>query len=172
MLDAEKVKATVTPLSEKDVAQGKVLSVRWKPDLRYAWDNGIAIGRYLQELKNGRIMAKRCNGCRRIMIPPRMFCELCWRPTDEWVQVKDTGTINTFVVSHIDWKAGRLPKGQRYYTPAVIEIDGASPGMGLLHMIDEIEPYDIKIGMRVKAVWKPAEDRIGAITDIKYFKPI
>jgi len=26
--------------------------------------------------------------------------------------------------------------------------------------------------MRVKAVWKPPEQREGAITDIKYFKPI
>jgi uncharacterized OB-fold protein len=26
--------------------------------------------------------------------------------------------------------------------------------------------------MKVKAVWKPAEEREGAITDIKYFKPI
>jgi uncharacterized OB-fold protein len=172
MLDEKKIKATVTPLSEKDIVQKKVLSTCWVPKLHYAWDNGIAIGRYLAELKNGKIVARKCEGCRRIMIPPRMFCELCWRPTDEWTFVKDTGTINTFVVSHVDWKAGRVPKGQRYYTPAVIEMDGASPGMGLLHLVDEIEPYDIRIGMRVKAVWKPAKQREGAITDIKYFKPI
>lgn len=172
MLDENRIKATVTPLSDKDLKQKKVLTVQWAPKLQYAWDNGIAIGRYLEELKNGRIIARKCHGCRRIMIPPRMFCELCWRPTDEWVYVQDTGTINTFVVSHVDWKASRVPKGQRYYTPAVIEIDGASPGMGILHHIDEIEPYEIKIGMRVKAVWKPAKQREGAITDIKYFKPL
>ncbi len=172
MLDANRIKATVTPLSDKDLKQNRVLSVRWVPKLQYAWDNGIAIGRYLAELKNGRIIARKCHGCRRVMIPPRMFCELCWRPTDEWVYVQDTGTINTFVVSHVDWKASRVPKGERYFTPAVIEIDGASPGMGLLHHINEIEPYDIKMGMRVKAVWKPARQREGAITDIKYFKPL
>lgn len=172
MLDETRIKASVTALSETDMRDGKVLTIKWKPKLYYAWDNGIAIGRYLQELKNGRIIAKKCNGCRRIMLPPRMFCELCWRPTDEWVYVQDTGTINTFVVSHVDWKASRIPPGQRYYTPAVIEIDGASKGMGILHMIDEIEPYEIKIGMKVKAVWKPPEERIGAITDIKYFKPL
>lgn len=172
MLDANRIKATVTPLTDKDLKQNKVLTVRWVPKLQYAWDNGIAIGRYLAELKNGRIIARKCHGCKRVMIPPRMFCELCWRPTDEWVYVQDTGTINTFVVSHVDWKASRVPKGERYFTPAVIEIDGASPGMGLLHHINEIEPYDIKMGMRVKAVWKPARQREGAITDIKYFKPL
>jgi uncharacterized OB-fold protein len=172
MLDANRIKATVTPLSDKDMKQNKVLTVRWVPKLQYAWDNGIAIGRYLAEFKNGRIIARKCHGCRRVMIPPRMFCELCWRPTDEWVYVQDTGTINTFVVSHVDWKASRVPKGERYFTPAVIEIDGASPGMGILHHINEIEPYDIKMGMRVKAVWKPAKQREGAITDISYFKPL
>jgi uncharacterized OB-fold protein len=172
MLDEKKIKATVTPLGEKDIREGKALMQTWEPKLSYAWDNGPAIGRYLKELKEGRIVAKKCEGCRRIMLPPRMFCELCWRPTDEWMVVKDTGSVNTFCVSHIDWAARRVKKGDRYYTPAVIEIDGASPGMGILHMIDEIEPYDIKIGMRVKALWKPAKERIGAITDIKYFKPI
>ena len=74
----------------------------------------------------------------------------------------------------MDWAANRLniKGGQRPFTPAVIEIDGASPGMGILHMIDKVDPKKIKIGMRVKAVWKPADKREGAITDIMYFKPL
>ena len=108
------------------------------------------------------------------MLPPRMFCELCWRPSDEWVYVKDTGVINTFCISHVDWKAGRLDikGGTRPFTPAVIEIDGASPGMGILHHIDKVKTEKIEIGMRVQAVWKPEEEREGSITDILYFKPI
>ena len=172
MLDDAKIAKTVTALSEKDFQSGKVITVPWEGDLRYSWDDGVAIGRYLEELKNGKIIARKCEGCHRILVPPRMFCEICWRPTDEWVYVQDTGTINTFVVSHVDWKAGRVPEGQRYYTPAVIELDGATKDIGILHLIDEIEPYDIKIGMKVKAVWKPPEEREGAITDIRYFKPI
>jgi len=171
LITKEMVERTATGLSERDIREGKVITTTWKPNLRYAWDNGPALGRYLAELKNGRIIGKRCRKCNRILLPPRMFCELCWRPTDEWVYVKDTGVVNTFVISYIDWKAGRIPKGQRPFTPAVIEIDGASPGMGILHLLDEVEPEKIYIGMRVKAVWKPPEERIGAITDIKYFKP-
>lgn len=171
-LTEEMIRKTVTPLKQKDFDEGRVLTVQWDPNLQYAWDNGVAIGKYLAEMKEGRIIARKCNKCGRIMLPPRMFCERCWRKTDEWVYVKDTGTIITFAVSHVDWKASRVPKGQRYFTPAVIEIDGASSGMGILHLIDEIDPYEVKIGMRVKAVWKPEKERIGAITDIKYFKPI
>jgi uncharacterized OB-fold protein len=34
-----------------------------------------------------------------------------------------------------------------------------------------LEKDDIHIGMRVKAVWKPPEEREGAITDVRYFRP-
>ncbi len=171
-ITARLIEKTATPLSHKDFVQGKVFTVDCEPDLRYAWDDGVAIGRYLKELKQGRIMARRCRECDRIMLPPRMFCERCWRITDEWVQVEDTGTVNTFAISHVDWTAGRIHKGQRFYTPAVIEIDGASAGMGILHLLDEVAPEKIFVGMRVKAVWRPEAERVGAITDIKYFKPV
>jgi len=174
LVTKEMVEKTVTPLKLRDIKEKKVITSAWDPQLEYAWDNGPALGRYLAEFKNGRIIAKRCRKCNRIMLPPRMYCELCWRPTDEWVFVKDTGVINTFVISHVDWKAGRLniKGGVRPYTPAVIAIDGASEEMGILHMIDGIDPGKIKIGMKVKAVWKKPEEREGSITDILYFKPV
>lgn len=168
------VEKTATALGRQDVLGGKVITTAWNPRLEYAWDNGVGIGRYLAELKNGRIIARHCHKCNRIMIPPRMFCELCFRPTDEWVYCQDTGTINTFCISHVDWAANRLDieGGQRPFTPAVIEIDGASPGMGILHMIEGIDPWDIEFGLKVQAVWKPEAERTGAITDILYFRPI
>jgi uncharacterized OB-fold protein len=41
-----------------------------------------------------------------------------------------------------------------------------------MHMLGEVDPNEVKIGMRVQAVWKPASERQGSITDILYFKPI
>ncbi len=40
----------------------------------------------------------------------------------------------------------------------------------MVHLIGEVNPEKVKIGMRVKAAFK--EERIGSILDIKYFKPI
>jgi hypothetical protein len=56
--------------------------------------------------------------------------------------------------------------------PAVIEIDGASPGVGIMHMLGEVDPDALAIGMRVQAVWRPPQERRGAITDIAYFRPL
>ncbi|MFW6217302.1 MAG: Zn-ribbon domain-containing OB-fold protein [Desulfohalobiaceae bacterium] len=160
-----------TALSEKHIQSGEIFVEHDALDCRYAWDNGIAIGRYLQELKKGRIIAKACNSCNRIMLPPRMFCELCFRPTDSWVYVQDTGLVRTFSICHIHWDASRIQPGERPYMPAVMEIDGASPGMGIMHMLGEVDPQQAKIGMRVQAKWKPEAERTGAITDIECFKP-
>ncbi len=98
-----------------------------------------------------------------------MYCEQCYRPTDEWEYVSDTGTINTFSISHVGTDARRLKEP---ILVAVVDLDGASPGMGILHTLGEVEPSRIAIGMKVRAVWKPATQRQGAITDIRYFEPM
>ncbi len=156
-------------LKQADFDEHKIVTTYWKPDLRYAWDAGVAIGRYLDELKNGRIIGRVCHHCRRTLVPPRMFCERCYRPTDEWAYVKDTGTIKTFSLCYITWNMIDLKEPQM---PCVIDIDGASRGMGIMHLLGDVDPQAVQIGMRVQAVWKPAEERVGAITDIAYWKPI
>jgi uncharacterized OB-fold protein len=170
-MELEKYELGGTAYKDKDLEEGKLLSLPFQPDLEYAWDDGVAIGRYLAEMKEGRIIARKCDRCGRIMLPPRMFCELCWRPTDRWVYCEDTGTVNTFSICYVNWDASRIGEKGKPYLPAVIEIDGASEGMGILHVLGGIQPEDIEIGMRVKAVWKNPADREGAITDIAYFEP-
>ncbi len=158
-----------TYLRSKDFAEGRVLFETWDPNAHYAWDAGVAIGRFLQELKAGRLVGTRCASCDRVMIPPRMFCEHCFAPADAFIPLQDTGTVVTFSLCYVTWDMIRLEEPQ---IPAVIAIDGASPGMGIMHMLGEVDPQEVEIGMRVQAVWKPAEERTGSITDIAYFKPL
>lgn len=158
-----------TPLSEGDIRDGKVLSVHDKMNGQYAWDTGIGIGSYLASLKEGVILGSYCPDCRRTVVPPRTVCEWCFRPMDRFVPLEDTGTVNTFSLCYVTWDVKRIEKPE---LPAVIEIDGASPLHGIMHMLGEVDPEKVHIGMRVKAVWKPAEEREGAITDILYFKPV
>ena len=156
-----------TPLSDEAMQQGKVLTLKWPASLRYEWDTGVAIGRFLRELKNGRIIGRSCHRCQRVLIPPRMFCERCFRPTDAWQFVQDSGSVNTYSLSHLRWDASRV---EEPILVAVIEIDGSSHG-GLLHYLGDVRPEEIRIGMKVKAVWKPAEEREGSILDIRHFRP-
>ncbi len=158
-----------TQVSSRDIASKNVTYSWWEPEVQYSWALGPAMSRFLQELKKGRIIGRTCKKCNRIIVPPRMFCEYCFRPTDDWIYLKDTGTIETYSISYIDADARRIKKP---IFIGVISIDGASPQHGFMHYFGEMSPEEIHIGMKVKAVWKPEKDRIGAITDIKYFKPL
>ncbi|MFQ5945411.1 MAG: Zn-ribbon domain-containing OB-fold protein [Anaerolineae bacterium] len=157
----------VRPLSRAEIEEGQVLSTRWVPKASYAWDTGVAIGRYLAGFKEGQILGIRCPDCGRTLVPPRTVCELDFRALDDWVVLEDTGTVNTFSLCYVSWDVRRLEDPE---IPAVIEIDGASEGMGILHRLGEVDPDQVEIGMKVQAVWKPPEERIGSVTDIRYFK--
>ena len=164
-----------TSLTDHALTAGEVLVSMWHVKSDYHWDAGIAMGRYLEGFKQGKIIGVRCPECNRTMVPPRAFCELCFRPLDDWVELSDTGRINTYSVSFVNWDASRRRTPE---VPAVVEIDGASPGMAILHLIGEVgESLEeitatLKLGTPVQAVWKPAEEREGAVTDIQYFRPI
>ena len=155
-------------LETKDIKEGKIPTERCRPKAKFAWSAGIAISRFLDELKNGKIIATTCSKCGRIMVPPRIYCEKCYAPTDGWAYVKDTGVVNTFSVSFLAADATRLKEP---IIVAIINLDGASEGIGIVHRIEEVPDWkEVKIGMKVKAVWKPPRERTGSITDIKYFK--
>lgn len=159
-----------TPLREEEIRGGRVLLEQTRePGLSYRWSAGVAIGTYLENLRSGRLVGVRCRSCGRVMVPPRMFCEECFTAVSEFVPVQDTGRVNTFAICYIRTDASRQKRPQ---IPAVIELDGASKGMGILHLLGEIRPEDVHVGLRVQAVWRPREERRGDITDIRYFRPI
>lgn len=163
------------PLSD-DEFRTKVATTHWTPALEYGWDAGVAIGRFLEGLQAGKIYGVHCRRCGRTVTPPRAFCELDFTPIDQWVELADTGTVNTFSVCYVTWDMKPLRRPQ---IPAVIEIDGTTPRVGFLHLVGGVSGTSVEavrtqvaVGMPVRAVWKKPRDRQGAITDILHFAPV
>ncbi len=159
-----------TEITAEEGRVGKYLLTRYETVLRYSWSSGRAVSRFLEGLRDGEIWGRRCAGCRRTMVPPRMYCELCFRPTDEWVRLRDSGSVVTYSISYVNADASRR-RADEPILVAVVEMDGASPLMGMLHTLGEVSPEGLAVGMKVEAVWKPKDARRGAITDIRYFRP-
>jgi uncharacterized protein len=159
-----------TEITADEARAGKYLLTRYETELKYAWSSGRAISRFLAGLREREIWGRTCSGCGRTMVPPRMYCERCFRPTDGWVRLKDAGRVVTYSVSYVNADASRR-EGEEPIVVAVIEIEGASPMMGILHLLGEVAPEELAVGMEVEAVWKPDGERRGAITDIAYFRP-
>ncbi len=157
-----------TPLSSQQFNGGDVVTWDDEYAVEYDWDSGVAIGAYLEGLKNGKLLASYSPSSDRTVVPPRTFDELTWEEIDDLRDLPGTGRVNTFSLCYVNWDASRRDDP---LIPAVIELDGASEGMGILHMLAEVDPDNVSLGMAVEAVWKPEAERQGAITDILYFRP-
>ena len=160
------IQPRATALSE-DEFRAAPGAVEEQLNLEFDWDAGEAMGIFLEALSDGRIVATGCSRCGRTLLPPRMFCERCFVATDRWTDVASTGRVETFSICYVRWDMVRLDPPE---IPAVIRLDGATDG-GFLHMLGEVAPQDVAIGMEVEAVWKPVAERTGSILDIAYFRP-
>jgi uncharacterized OB-fold protein len=127
---------------------------------------GAVGSRFLTELRDRkRIMGTRCPDCNRVYVPARSICGECSRRLKDWVRVSDKGTLLTYTVCH---ETNPVQPAEAPVIYGIVQLDGADTG--LVHMLGEVEPEQLRVGMRVEARFK--EEREASILDIKYFKPL
>jgi len=164
----------VTSLKEEELH--KHVLIPYKPNAKYAYTAGQAQSRYLLGLKEGKILGRKCVKCGKIYVPPKMYCDECFRPTDIWVEVMDEGYVMTAVASFISWTREKISEPELV---GVIRLLPSNPRdfvyPGIFHRLcvsyEEVRNMSV-IGKRVKAVWRPKEERKASIEDIQCFKVI
>jgi long-chain acyl-CoA synthetase len=134
----------------------------------YHWVYGTALAKFYNGLKSeGKIYGIRCPKCHKVQCPPKSFCGICYVECTEWVELPNTGVLETFTTVYMEFPG--QPK-KPPYTYGYIKIDGSNTH--IYHLIDEIPEREIKVGLRVEPVWEEKEKRKGTLYDIKYFKPV
>ena len=132
----------------------------------YKYTVGPVASKFFTELRdNKRILGIRCPECNRVLVPPRSTCSRCFSQLEEWVEVDTKGTLLTYTIVHYPLP---IHPAEPPFAYGIVQLDGADTG--LTHLIGEVDGQDLKIGMRVQAVFK--EERQGNILDIKYFRPV
>jgi uncharacterized OB-fold protein len=127
---------------------------------------GAVGSRFLTQLRDRkRIMGTRCLDCNRVYVPARSICKDCLGQLKQWVEVSDKGTLLTYTVCNVPNPVQPTEAPLIY---GIVQLDGADTGF--VHMLGEVEPEQLRVGMRVKAVFK--EEREASILDIRYFKPL
>lgn len=152
------------PASLRDVEP--VRSVRTPAQLDYRFTPGLATSRFLRGISDGKIMGERCPVCRKVYVPPRGACPTDGVPTEEQVELSHTGTVTSFCVVNVQFygQGMEIP-----YVGANIQLDGAD--LSIMHLIQEVPATEVRIGMRVEAVWVPHEELGPTLESIKWFKP-
>ena len=115
--------------------------------------------------KKKRIMGMRCSSCNRVYVPARSTCKECFAQMDERVKVSDAGTLLTYTVVNESNNCQPVEPPLIY---GIVQLDGADNGF--VHMLGGVGPEELRIGMRVQAVFE--KERKGSILDIRYFKPL
>jgi uncharacterized protein len=134
--------------------------------LRVQHSASIQETRYLQGLKEGRLLGQRCPVCRKVYIPPRGACPVDGVPTEEEVELPDRGTVTTFCIVNVPFLGQQIKPP---YVAAYVLLDGAD--IAFLHLILDCPAEDVRMGLRVEAVWKPREEWEFGLQNITHFRP-
>jgi uncharacterized OB-fold protein len=118
--------------------------------LRYLHTASPAESAYLRGLAEGRLIGQRGPACGLVYIPSRGTCPADGVTTDTEVDLPDTGTVTTFSVVNVAYPGQHITPP---YVAAAILLDGAD--IAFHHLVLGCDPADVRMGMRVKAVWKP-----------------
>ncbi|RZU53706.1 hypothetical protein EV385_5639 [Krasilnikovia cinnamomea] len=133
--------------------------------LRYRHTASDQESRYLRALAEGRLLGGRCPACRKVYLPPRV-CPADGVPTDEEVVVTDRGTVTTFCVVNVPFAGQRLDPP---YVVAQVLLDGAD--IPLSHLILGCPAGQVRMGMRVAAVWRERAQWSHTPENIAHFAP-
>ena len=121
---------------------------------------------FYRGLNEGRIMGQRCPACQKVYVPPRSACPSDGTPTEEEVELSQTGTITTFCIVNVPFLGQKITPP---YVSAYVLLDGAD--IAVLHLILGVPADEVRMGMRVKAVWKPEEEWKYSLENIDHFAP-
>ena len=104
----------------------------------------------------GKFLIKRCTSCKEPHYFPRALCPFCFSDKTEWEESKGEGKIYSYSLMR------KSPTGP--YAIGYVTLD---EGPSLLTNFVDTDITKLKIGQRVKVVWKPTD---GA--PLPFFTPV
>jgi uncharacterized OB-fold protein len=111
-------------------------------------------------------MGQRCPACQKVYIPPRSACPADGTPTEEEIELSQTGTVTTFCIVNVPFLGQKITPP---YVSAYVLLDGAD--IAVLHLILGVPAEEVRMGMRVEAVWKPRDEWTFSLENIDHFAP-
>ncbi|MGB3698686.1 MAG: OB-fold domain-containing protein [Gordonia sp. (in: high G+C Gram-positive bacteria)] len=120
---------------------------------------------YLEGLKAGEFIGGRVQ-TGEVYFPPRYVSPSDGSPTVERVTLAQTGTITTFCIVNVPFLGQQIKPP---YVAAYVLLDGAD--IPFLHLVLDTAAEDVRMGMRVKAVWRPEAEWDHTMRNVSHFAP-
>ena len=139
--------------------------IRTPMRLDYNIQAGADLTKFLTALAEGRIVGRR-SPTGKVYVPPKGCCPVTGLPMLEEVELPDVGTVVTFCIINIPFEGQVL---QPPYAVGTILLDESD--LPLFHIIGGVDVKDVRMGLRVKAVWRPPAEMAQTLETILYFEP-
>jgi uncharacterized protein len=163
---AEPATPAAEPATDEAVPPGQVTIMTAPVRLHYEHTASPEESSFLRGLAEGRLLGQRCPACGKVYIPPRGACPTDGVPTADEVDLPDHGIVTTFCVVNVDFPGQRVTAP---YVAAAVLLDGAD--IPFQHLILGCDPGEVRMGMRVQAVWKPPGQWGTTLENIDHFRP-
>jgi uncharacterized OB-fold protein len=133
----------------------------------------ISLPSYLNTVdQRYRLVGKSCEGCGAILFPPRLICLECGQRKMEDIKLSGNGTILTYTVIARGGGPTEFDDLQNMtgdYAVALVELQ---EGPRVVGQMTYCEPTDLKIGQKVKAVFRVLYEQEGVIRYSYKFQPV
>lgn len=135
--------------------------------LRYDYALGEVAGRFMQGLRERKILATRCSKSALTYLPPRAFCERSFERCDSWVEAGHEGVIEACTVVVRGFEGSRPPP----VAVAFVRLDGVDSAIANYVEGEDLSDVEaamrrIRPGARVRVRF--VDDPQGSITDFFY----
>ena len=129
---------------------------------------GIVMDKFYDGLQEKKFIGTKCSKCGKVFLPPRNRCADCFAKAEDFIDLPETGILKNFTVTNYKISERKSRTVKKDQIVGLVQIDGADTAMVL--PIININPEDLKIGMKLKVVW--AKNIKGHPDDIAGFEPI
>ena len=117
------------------IAERKIPAPQPNPETKAFWDGAA----------QGKLLLKKCQACGQVHYYPRAICPFCGSDRTEWQQASGRGSIYSWSVM------------RRADVPYAIAYVTLEEGVTMLTNIVDCDLDGIRIGQRVRVVFKPTE---------------
>jgi len=153
-------------VSATDEGRAPVVSLKTPIRLDYDFTAGLAQSKNLRGYAEGKFIGQRCPVCKKVYIPSRGSCPTDGVGTDEEVVLPNTGTVTTYCVVNVPFAGQSI---EIPYICAQILLDGAN--ISFMGLIQELPADEVRMGLRVEALWVPDDELGPTLASVKYFRP-
>jgi uncharacterized protein len=134
--------------------------------VEYQYTAGLAQSRFLKGIAQGHFLGQRCPKCKKVYVPPRGSCPTDGVATTDEVELANTGTVTTYCVVNVPFAGQKI---ELPYICAQILLDGAD--IAFMGLLQEIPADQVRMGLRVEAVWVEPSELAPNLASVKHFRP-